>query len=86
MARALTLALAAAALVGATVRGSGLVDDPVAASATQYLDGEGWTATSADGSIVINSIVPGDLVTDLQRAVSAKRARSRRAVTRGPVS
>ena len=39
---------------------------PVGTGAAQYLDGEDWLVTSADGSVTIAGYVPGDLITDLQ--------------------
>jgi len=46
----------------------GLVDDPIISASRQYLDGEGWIATSEDGKTIINGNVPGDLITDMQLA------------------
>ena len=54
-----------AALPG-IAQGSGLRDEPLLGDATQLLDGAPWTAT--DNATTINATVPGDLVTDLQRA------------------
>ena len=39
-----------------------------ALGAAQSLDGEAWAVTSADGAISVGGVVPGDLLTDLQRA------------------
>lgn len=39
---------------------------PISTGAPQYLDGEDWIVTSADGQIEIAGTVPGDLITDLQ--------------------
>jgi hypothetical protein len=39
---------------------------PVGTGSPQYLDGEDWLVTSADGSISTAGYVPGDLITDLQ--------------------
>ena len=44
----------------------GLRDEPLLGDAVQLLDGLSWTAT--DNATVIPATVPGDLVTDLQRA------------------
>ena len=49
--------------------GAGLDDAPQASGAPrQMLDGVGWTATHSTDNLEIAAIVPGDLVTDLQRA------------------
>jgi beta-galactosidase/beta-glucuronidase len=63
-------ALVAALLLASPLRagGAGLRDAPVAADALQFLDGEAWTISSADGVISAGGVVPGDLITDLQRA------------------
>eukprot|EP01052_Picozoa_sp_SAG31_P070460 SAG31_NODE_29333_length_397_cov_0.520134_1_plen_70_part_10 len=53
------------------VRGKGLTDEPLVASAHQPLSGPsggGWTASSAAAGISIPATVPGDLITDLERA------------------
>ena len=57
-----------ASLAARAARGAGLQDPPVAgaAGASQPLDGEAWSA-SLDGSFSFNAVVPGDLLTDLQR-------------------
>jgi hypothetical protein len=39
---------------------------PVGGAPPQYLDGEDWIVTSADGAISTAGSVPGDLITDLQ--------------------
>ena len=45
---------------------AGLLDPIIAAvSPPQYLDGEGWTASQ--GNISVQAVVPGDLLTDLER-------------------
>lgn len=54
-------------LVPAAVLASGLLDAPLVSTSSQYLDGVSWTASN-NGSITIDANVPGDLVTDLQRA------------------
>jgi beta-mannosidase len=46
--------------------GVGLRDEPLLGDAVQLLDGLAWQAT--DNATVIPATVPGDLVTDLQRA------------------
>lgn len=45
---------------------AGLKDDPIAGSALQYLDSSDWILTN--GSLSISATVPGDLLTDLERA------------------
>lgn len=62
--------LAALLLLASPLRagGAGLRDAPIAADALQYLDGEAWAIASADGALSAGGIVPGDLITDLQRA------------------
>ena len=46
-----------------------LQDQPIAASAgPTYLDGSAWTAASASLNLSVPATVPGDLLTDLQRA------------------
>ena len=45
---------------------AGLRDQPIAAPALHYLDGSDWRATS--GELSVAATVPGDLITDLQRA------------------
>jgi len=59
-----------ASLAARAARGAGLQDPPVAgaAGASQPLDGEAWSAASADGAFSVGAVVPGDLLTDLQRA------------------
>jgi beta-mannosidase len=55
-------------------RAAGLVDDPILGdgNAAQYLDGEAWTATGSltpsSDPVTVGALVPGDLLTDLQRA------------------
>ena len=39
---------------------------PVGTGSPQYLDGEDWIVSSADGSFTTAGYVPGDLITDLQ--------------------
>jgi hypothetical protein len=57
--------LGSAALL-ASAYAIGMVDQAISSGyAPQYLDGEGWQVTSADGSINIGAKVPGDLLTDL---------------------
>ena len=67
---AAALLLAAASLAPRAARAAGLQDPPVigALGAAQSLDGEAWAVTSADGAISVGGVVPGDLLTDLQRA------------------
>lgn len=44
----------------------GLLDAPLLTGATpQYLDGNAWT--TSNGAVTIGAVVPGDLITDLQR-------------------
>ena len=64
--RALLLVCAAAAAAAAGT----LQDPPVVGDAGvfQSLDGEGWSVASADGAVSVGGVVPGDLLTDLQRA------------------
>lgn len=62
---ALLLAVLASLVVSA--HAAGLVDEPFLGDAAQYLDGGAWTALSSKG-MQINASVPGDLITDLQRA------------------
>lgn len=57
-----------AAMSVATAVAAGLVDDPIASDAPAlYLDGNAWTADNGNGTVVEGN-VPGDLVTDLQKA------------------
>ena len=66
MARFLRSVLAAATLA-TTALAAGLDDaPPVTGVAAMPLDGVGWTASSA--VYTIGATVPGDLITDLQRA------------------
>lgn len=66
--RALALASLAAAAAAVALR-DGLVDNPIVTGvAPQYLDGEGWTLSNANGSIVVGASVPGDIITDLEAA------------------
>ena len=63
------LAAAFAAAAAAVPLRDGLVDNPVETGvAPQYLDGEGWLLSNANGSIVVGASVPGDIVTDLEAA------------------
>lgn len=48
-------------------RAAGLVDHPWLGDDVIYLDGNEWTASSSAG-ISISATVPGDLITDLERA------------------
>ena len=50
--------------------GAGLQDPPVVGDGGvfQALDGEAWSVASSDGAISVGGVVPGDLLTDLQRA------------------
>ena len=63
------------------VRGLGLRADPIVGTSTQYLDGSDWMATSSpqdqavkdpavqDQAVIsVPATVPGDLITDLERA------------------
>ena len=59
-------ACVALAALGALVCGAGLLDEPLLGDAVQLLDGGLWTATNNITSIP--ATVPGDLVTDMQRA------------------
>jgi hypothetical protein len=47
-----------------------LNDPPVLGDAGNaiYLDGEAWVLRSIDGEVKVSALVPGDLLTDLQRA------------------
>ena len=45
-----------------------LVDPPIACDAVQYLDGADWTLSNAGGSVSVAGSVPGDVISDLQRA------------------
>ncbi len=45
-----------------------LRDTPIAATNIWYLDGDDWLASRADGELSILATVPGDIITDLQRA------------------
>ena len=63
------LAAAFAAAAAAVPLRDGLVDNPVETGvAPQYLDGEGWLLSNANGSIVVGASVPGDIITDLEAA------------------
>lgn len=54
------------------VHGKGLTDEPLLAGVHQPLSGAdaaaNWTATSVEAGVSIAAAVPGDLITDLQRA------------------
>lgn len=65
-----TLGLALSALVLSTARGEGLTDEPLTAGAHQLLTGDAtaWTAASAAAGTSVPATVPGDLITDLERA------------------
>eukprot|EP01116_Phalansterium_solitarium_P018951 TRINITY_DN5166_c2_g1_i1.p1 TRINITY_DN5166_c2_g1~~TRINITY_DN5166_c2_g1_i1.p1 ORF type:complete len:461 (-),score=159.37 TRINITY_DN5166_c2_g1_i1:31-1413(-) len=54
------------ACLAAGALGSGLVDNPIAGDALQYLDRDAWAVSN--GQHTIEGFVPGDLITDLQRA------------------
>ena len=55
-------------VVGIAQAAGGLSDPLIVSDAPpQYLDGEGWALTST-GGINVQALVPGDLLTDLQRA------------------
>jgi beta-mannosidase len=63
--------LLAALLLATAVLGGGLQEDPVIGDDVQRmisLDGDAWTAVNGDGTIAIGATVPGDLISDLQRA------------------
>ena len=70
LAALLLLSALLAALAAQPARAAGLQDPPVAGAqgASQSLDGEAWVAASADGAFSVGAVVPGDLLTDLQRA------------------
>ena len=59
-----------AALCASVSRGGGLQDPPIVGDGGlfQTLDGEGWALASSDGAVSVGGVVPGDLLTDLQRA------------------
>ena len=44
------------------------VEDPIGADAITYLDDEQWSWVRGDDGFTIPASVPGDVVTDLQRA------------------
>ena len=49
--------------------GIGLRDHPIRGEKDPiYLDGDGWSVRSEDGAISIEAKIPGDLLTDLERA------------------
>jgi hypothetical protein len=53
------------------VAGEGLTDAPLVASAHQSLsgsDGPAWSASSSSAGLSVKAQVPGDLITDLERA------------------
>ena len=62
----MNVALLASALLPVLTVGAGMRDEPLLADALQLLDGGAWTAT--DNATSLPASVPGDLVTDLQRA------------------
>ena len=66
------LALQLALLLPCSTRGKGLTDEPLVAAAHQPLSGGryggAWTAFSAAAGVSIPAAVPGDLITDLERA------------------
>lgn len=43
-------------------------DEPIAGAAFQYLDGNDWLLSNSNGSVLVSATIPGDLLTDLQRA------------------
>ena len=66
--RAFALASLAAAASAVALR-DGLIDNPIITGvAPQYLNGEGWTLSNANGTIVVGASVPGDIITDLEAA------------------
>ena len=50
------------------VEAVGLRDNPISGAAVQYLDGTDWLLSNSNGSILVPATVPGDLLSDLQRA------------------
>lgn len=62
--------ICAAALCASVSHGAGLQYPPIVGDGgfAQTLDGEGWAVSSSDGAISVGGVVPGDLLTDLQRA------------------
>jgi beta-mannosidase len=64
-----TFALLAAAVASAAAAGVSLRDHPIATStAPTFLDGGAWTASAPKLNLTVPATVPGDLITDLQRA------------------
>ena len=45
---------------------AGLLDKPLIGDAIQYLDGDAWSV--GNGTVTVGAIVPGDIITDFQRA------------------
>jgi hypothetical protein len=68
--RALAIAAAAAALaLLPCASGEGLVDPAISSGLPPlYLDGNAWTTTATSTGQEIGATVPGDLITDIQRA------------------
>jgi hypothetical protein len=65
---AVTAAAALFAACGApSVTADGITDAPIVADALTYLDGEVWMLTDSTGTVSVGAVVPGDLLTDLQR-------------------
>ena len=56
------------ALLAPLCSAAGLRDEPICGAVLQYLDGADWTLSSSNGSTVVPATVPGDLLSDLQRA------------------
>ena len=65
----LLLATAILATFATLASAKGIEDEPIAADATQYLDGVDWTVTDSTGKVpTFGGSVPGDLLTDMQAA------------------
>ena len=57
-----------AALLCCYTQAGTLVDDPLGADAVKYLDAEPWSWVRGDDGFAIPASVPGDVVTDLEKA------------------
>lgn len=57
-----------AALLCCYTQAGTLVDDPIGADAVKYLDAEPWSWVRGDDGFAIPASVPGDVVTDLEKA------------------
>ena len=67
--RALVVAVAAAAAAAAATAAASLRDAAIATTSPPlYLDGPAWTAAEASLALSIAATVPGDVISDLQRA------------------